>query len=235
MSKLEFLEINRNFKSYYRTLRDVNYYLINDTELDKEQIQATTQVLTKLIYGFIRTNGTLFRDMTSEQYNKEYHMFYDDFFSIIENSGVNNVDFDNFTTLLDEIIGVANSRTDTLRRIKKSMQEDEADDEEDEGLEIKISSEKEDDDEEKDAADEVSVVTGGANVVHDPKDVGVTAERAVNDKIKVGSNKSANVIEKVGIVSNEVKTFDVEELDEEINTFESEDVFHYRPKRKRYR
>jgi hypothetical protein len=49
MIKLDFLEISRNFKSYYQTLRDAHYYLTNDSELSEEELQAVSKVLSKLI------------------------------------------------------------------------------------------------------------------------------------------------------------------------------------------
>ena len=122
MSNLEFLEISRNFKSYYRTLRDVHYYLTNDSELDQEEVPVVSKVLSKLIYGFIRIKGTSFREMDREQFQQEYNLFHQDFLDVIQNCGENNVDFDQFTALIDEIIGIAVKRTKTLGKIKKGRQ-----------------------------------------------------------------------------------------------------------------
>lgn len=123
MSKLDFLEISRNFKSYYRTLRDVHYYLTNDPELNPEELQAVSKVLSKLIYGFIRINGIAFREMNREQYEQEFHLFHKDFLNVIQNSGENNVDFDQFISLIDEIMEIAVKRRNALGKIKKVKQE----------------------------------------------------------------------------------------------------------------
>ncbi|MEH7075696.1 hypothetical protein [Neobacillus drentensis] len=123
MSNLDFLEISRNFKSYYRTLRDVHFYLTNDPELSKEELQAVTKVLSKLIYGFISIKGTSFREMEREQFEQEFNLFHQDFLQVIQNSGENNVSFDDFTSLIDEIIAIAVKRTNTLGKIKKGNQE----------------------------------------------------------------------------------------------------------------
>lgn len=123
MSKLDFLEISRNFKSYYRTLRDVHYYLTNDPELSDEELQAVSKVISKLIYGFIRIKGTSFREMDREQFEDGFNLFHQDFLNVIQYSGENNVDFNQFTSLLDEIIGIAVKRTIALGKIKKVKQE----------------------------------------------------------------------------------------------------------------
>ncbi|MFL6555106.1 MAG: hypothetical protein ACJ8MO_03185, partial [Bacillus sp. (in: firmicutes)] len=103
MSNLEFLEVSQNFKSYYRTLRDVHYYLTNDSEVSQEELQAVSKVLSKLIYGFIPIKGTSFREMDREQFELEFNLFHQDFLNVIKNSGENNVEFDQFTALIDEI------------------------------------------------------------------------------------------------------------------------------------
>lgn len=122
MGKLEFLETNQNFRSYYRTLRDINYFLNSQSELEKDKILVANQVLTKLIFDFIRIDDITFREMKHEQYEKEYRIFQNDFLNIIQSSGENDVDFDDFSALLDEIIGIANLRTDALGKIQKAKQ-----------------------------------------------------------------------------------------------------------------
>ncbi|MEH7334408.1 hypothetical protein V7161_17320 [Neobacillus drentensis] len=137
MSKLEFLEANRNFKSYYKTLRDLNNFLSSSPEL-----QAANQAITQLIFEFIRINGVTFRQMDSSQFEREYQIFQEDFLNVILNSGENNVDFNRFAALLDEIIGIANLRQDALGKIQRTKQESPLgeDDEEssDEAIDINV-------------------------------------------------------------------------------------------------
>ncbi|MCM2532445.1 hypothetical protein NDK43_08665 [Neobacillus pocheonensis] len=254
MSNLEFLEINRNFKNYYKTLRDVNYYLTNDTELEKSQIQATSQVLSKLIYGFIRTNGTMFREMSNEQYDKEYHIFYDDFLSVIKNSGENNVEFDTFTSLIDEIIGIANHRTEALRKIKKSLPEDEIDLEDNVGENV-VKNENETDNTDSDVIDltnevenesdgnnDVNNVVGDIIVAGEDVTVEVKSVNHVVDAVSIEVEGGRDEVEKERIAvvnvmnelegeSNKANAVD----DDEVNEFQSDDLYHYRPKRKRFR
>ncbi|MEH6908383.1 hypothetical protein, partial [Neobacillus drentensis] len=97
MGNLDFLEISRNFKSYYQTLRDVHYYLTNDSEVKQEELEAVSKLLSKLIYGFIRIKGISFREMDREQFEQEFNLFHQDFLNIIQKSGENNVEFDQFT------------------------------------------------------------------------------------------------------------------------------------------
>ena len=123
MSNLDFLEISRNFKSYYQALRDAHYYLRNDPDLSQEELQAVTKVLSKLIYGFIRIKGVSFREMDREQFKQEFNLFHLDFLNVIHNSGENNVEFEQFAALMDEIIGIAVQRTIALGKIEKVKQQ----------------------------------------------------------------------------------------------------------------
>ncbi|MFB5197332.1 hypothetical protein ACE198_20790 [Neobacillus sp. KR4-4] len=119
MSNLDFLEISRNFKSYYQALRDAHYYLRNDPDLSQEELHAVTKVLSKLIYGFIRIKGVSFREMDREQFKQEFNLFHQDFLNVIQNSGENNVEFEQFAALMDEVIGIAVKRTIALGKIEK--------------------------------------------------------------------------------------------------------------------
>ncbi|WP_144548162.1 hypothetical protein [Bacillus sp. X1(2014)] len=123
MSNLDFLEISRNFKSYYQALRDAHYYLRHDPDLSQEELQAVTKVLSKLIYGFIRIKGVSFREMDREQFKQEFNLFHQDFLNVIQNSGENNVEFEQFADLIDEIIGIAVKRTIALGKIEKVKQQ----------------------------------------------------------------------------------------------------------------
>jgi hypothetical protein len=204
MTKLEFLEVNRNFVSYYKTLRDLNYYLTN-SELGQEQINEATTVMTKLIFDFIQTNGTTFRDMDMEKYTKEYEMFHQDFLRIIENSGVNNVDFDEFAGLLDELIQIANHRMTALQKIKTSMQEMELSNEDVEPLENETQEE--------------------------------------NNQLPITQmvleNKPEFTIETIKSDEESTVNSELDDNDEDFESrseiLESDDVFHYRPKRRRFR
>jgi len=212
MSKLEFLEISRNFKSYYRTLRDIHYYLSNDSELNQEELQAVSKVLSKLIYGFIRIKGTFFREMDREQFEQEFNLFHQDFLNVIQKSGENNVDFDQFTALVDELIGIAVKRTNTLGKIKKvkqvwSFEDDEIDEITDD--ESQLGNE----DEDNFTFDKVVDVS---EVNDEIKEVVVDVNE-VNDEIK-------EVVPEVKTISNEVKTFstNLKTFDSNFKTFSTD-------------
>ncbi|MFP5112002.1 hypothetical protein ACSU64_06435 [Bacillaceae bacterium C204] len=217
MSKLEFLEISRNFKSYYRTLRDIHYYLSNDSELNQEELQAVSKVLSKLIYGFIRIKGTFFREMDREQFEQEFNLFHQDFLNVIQNSGENNVDFDQFTALVDELIGIAYKRTNTLGKIKKVKQVWSFDD--DEIAEITDDeSQSGNEDEDNFTFDKVvdEVVVDVSEVNDEIKEVVVDVNE-VNDEIK-------EVVPEVKTISNEVKTFstNLKTFDSNFKTFSTD-------------
>jgi hypothetical protein len=224
MSKLEFLEVTQNFTSYYKTLCDVNYYLSSD--FDQEKLQAASQVMTKLILCFICTNGSTFREWDHEQYEKEYQMFQDDFLTIIQNSGENNVDFDDFAALIDEVIGIANHRMNTLRKIKKTKQETAIESEEIVGQVMES---------------EVELTT---DVINDEINIPII-ENNINEEVEESSDQVENIrtdVEGVKITLGQTSRL-VEDVHkdpddvgidfEEVN--ESDDIFHLRPRRKRYR
>jgi len=237
MSKLKYLEITRNFKSYYQTLRDINYYLNSDSEVDQVKLQATSSVISKLILGFIRTNGKSFREMDREQYEKEFLIFYDDFLSVIQNSGENNVDFEQFAALIDEIIGIAVRRKDTLDKIQKeklgtSVENEEVIEEEgDNSTNI---------DDELLTNKEVSE----ADVPVDDKTDSIivedhTQEEIDNIKLEVevedGSGDANFVEEEDRKLDSDMGYRDKENLDGNINVFESDDNYRFRPRKKRFR
>lgn len=224
MSKLDYLEITRNFRSYYQTLRDANYYLHSDSEVDHDKLNTTTSVLSKLILGFIRTNGTSFREMEREQYEKDFQMFYEDFLSVIQNSGENNVDFDHFTSLIDEIIGIAIKRRNALEKIQKEK--------------LGISEENEDELEEFE------------NQLSDSTEQAITAkveEAIIGDEKVNTTNKSdsVTVAEEINLTEDVLGSDDVEDIKEPFsnqdsdglngNVYESDDNYRFRPKRKRFR
>lgn len=224
MSKLDYLEITRNFKSYYQTLRDANYYLHSDSDVDNEKLKATSIVLSKLILGFIRIDGTSFREMKSDQYEKDFQIFYNDFLSVIQNSGENNVDFDHFTSLIDEIIGIAIKRRNALEKIQKEK--------------LGISEENEDELEEFEKQ------------LSDNTEQTITAkvEKAIIGDEKVNTtNKSDSVTvdEEINLTEDVLGSDDVEDIKEPFsnqdsdglngNVYESDDNYRFRPKRKRFR
>ncbi|MEH7502669.1 hypothetical protein V7152_11735 [Neobacillus drentensis] len=212
MSKLDFLEISRNFKSYYRTLRDVHFYLTNDSELSPLELQAVSKVLSKLIYGFIRIKGTSFREMDREQFEQEFNLFHQDFLNVIQNSGENNVAFNQFTALIDEIIGIAVKRTIALGKIKKVKQESLIEDEEmAEVTDAEWEFSNEDDD---NIADD-EVIVDGIEVIDEIKEV-VPEVEALSTEAETLSTDVETLSTDVETLGTEVKTFS-----SDLKTFDS--------------
>ncbi|MEH7377712.1 hypothetical protein [Neobacillus drentensis] len=234
MSNFDFLQISRNFKSYYQTLRDVHYYLTNDSDLSEEELQAVSKVLSKLIYGFIRIKGTSFREMDREQFEQEFNLFHQDFLKVIQTSGENYVDFDQFTALIDEIIGIAVKRTNALGKIIKVKQQPLIED--DEIIEVtedeaQLSNENEDD-----VADE-EVVVDVIEVMDEIKEevpevithstelkTFNTELKTFNTELKNFSTDDETLSTDGEILSTDVKTFstDVETLSNEVEGVQDE-------------
>ncbi|MGF6949679.1 myosin heavy subunit [Neobacillus sp. B4I6] len=200
MNNFDFLEISRNFKSYYQTLRDVHYYLTNDSDLSEEELQAVSKVLSKLIYGFIRIKGTSFREMDSEQFEQEFNLFHQDFLKVIQTSGENNVDFDQFTALIDEIIGIAVMRTNALGKIIKVKQQSLVED------------------------DEMDEVTEDEAELSNDNEDNVADEEVVVEVIEV-IDEIKEEIPEVRTLSSELKTFNTElkTFNTELKSFSTDD------------
>jgi hypothetical protein len=237
MSKLNYLEITWNFKSYYQTLRDINYYLNSDAEVDHVKLKATSSVISKLILGFIRTNGTSFREMDREKYEKEFLIFYDDFLSVIQNSGENNVDFEQFTALIDEIIGIAIRRKDALDKIQKEKLGNSVENEE---VIEEVGDHFSNIDEELLTKKEVSKADVPVNdkidniIVEDQKQEEVD-NKNVEVEIENGSDDANFVEEEDRDLDSDTGHRNNENLDGNINVFESDDNYRFRPRKKRFR
>ncbi|MGG3564897.1 hypothetical protein ABES03_25185 [Neobacillus rhizosphaerae] len=243
MSKLNYLEITRNFKSYYQTLRDINYYLNSDSEVDHVKLQATSSIISKLILGFIRTNGTSFREMDREKYEKEFLIFYDDFLSVIQNSGENNVDFEQFTALIDEIIGIAVRRKDALDKIQKeklgTSVENEEVIEEDNNHISTIDNELLTNDEvsvhEVPVDDTIDSITVEDHQQEEVENKNVEIDVEVEREVENGTGDATIVEEEDKNVDSDMGFRNKENLDGTINVFESDDNYRFRPRKKRFR
>ncbi len=132
MDNLRYLEITRAFNNYYKTLRDMNVYLQNDPDVDEEELRTASLVISRLIFEFIRVDGTTFLDMNSEEFEMDYQIFKGDFLNIIQSSGEQNVDFEELTELVDDLLEIADRRAETLGKINRGFVEDLFEDEDDE-------------------------------------------------------------------------------------------------------
>jgi hypothetical protein len=190
--------------------------------------------LSKLIYGFIRIKGTSFREMDREQFEQEFNLFHQDFLKVIQTSGENYVDFDQFTALIDEIIGIAVKRTNALGKIIKVKQQPLIED--DEIIEVtedeaQLSNENEDD-----VADE-EVVVDVIEVMDEIKEevpevithstelkTFNTELKTFNTELKTFSTDDENLSTDGEILSTDVKTFstDVQTLSNEVEGVQDE-------------
>ncbi|MCL6572250.1 MAG: hypothetical protein K6T88_11285 [Bacillus sp. (in: Bacteria)] len=200
--------------------------------------------------------------MNREQYEKEFHLFYDDFLCVIQNSGENNLEFDHFTALVDELIGIAIHRQDTLGKIKKVSKGQLTDNKEiiaDENYpEVVLDTEAKED---VDVSD--SVLGAAAEALEDEVVVGsvdeveiIVAEGNIGDvktsgvdhtensaKVVTVEHKGENMTGKASFDLEEEKTdvIDVfmdkknEVITSDVNNYESEDNYRFRPRRRKYR
>ena len=243
MSKLKYLEITRNFKSYYQTLRDINYYLNSDSEVDQVKLQATSSVISKLILGFIRTNGKSFREMDREQYEKEFLIFYDDFLNVIQNSGENNVDFEQFAALIDEIIGIAVRRKNALDKIQKeklgtSVENEEVIEEEGDhfsNIDDELMTNDEVSEPEVPVEDKIDSITVEDNQQEEIDNKNVEVVVVVEVESENGTGDANFVEEEDRKLDSDMGFRDKENLDGNINVFESDDNYRFRPRKKRFR
>jgi glutamine synthetase type III len=111
--------------SYYITLCHVYYFYVSEdnSEKEKEQADGTIQTLSSLIFHAINIEGTTIREMDNEQYVKDYKRFYSDIMGAIQSCCKNEVDFDVFLQIIDEIIGAAIGLATAFDKLSKIKEE----------------------------------------------------------------------------------------------------------------
>jgi glutamine synthetase type III len=106
--------------SYYVTLCHVYYFHVgeNDSEKEKQQAEATIETISSLIFHAINIEGTTIREMDNEQYVREFKRFYNDIIEAIQECCKNEVDYDVFLEIIDEIIGAARKIATALHKLQ---------------------------------------------------------------------------------------------------------------------
>jgi glutamine synthetase type III len=111
MANLKHLKIDNDdtLSSYYITLCHVYYFHVSDDNSEKEKLQAesTIETICSLLFHAINIEGTTIREMDNERYVKEYKRFYNDIIDAIRECSKNEVDFEIFIEIIDDIIGAA--------------------------------------------------------------------------------------------------------------------------------
>jgi hypothetical protein len=208
MSNLDFLEVNPNFKIYYQTLRDANYYFRNRPEL-----LGTNQIIAELLLNFIGVNGTTFRDMNPEEYERDYRIFEDDFLDVIENSALNNVEFQTFAGLIDEIIGIARMRANALQKMNRRNEDNLLED-------VEIVMVPNDEDLPNGPSEIYVTISDGNNLVEDENDEESVVE--MNQYILDDQNDEESFVEMNQVILNDqndeedVEEFVEEDVDEDV-------------------
>ncbi|MFE8699374.1 hypothetical protein ACFYKX_01925 [Cytobacillus sp. FJAT-54145] len=128
MAELKYLQIDDNLESYYITLCDIYFYHVSQSssEDEKTKTAGTIDQISSLIFHAITVGGTTIREMDNEKYEKEYKRFYNDIMSAIKECSENDVVFDSFLEIIDEIVGAAlklASAFEKLGKIKEENQE----------------------------------------------------------------------------------------------------------------
>jgi glutamine synthetase type III len=131
MAKLKHLKFETDdpLQSYYITLCHVYYFNVLEDNTEKEKIQneSTIETISSLIFHAINIEGTTIREMDNKQYVREYKRFYKDIMVAIKESCKNEVDFDVFLEIIDEIIGAAiklATAFNKLETVKETYSED---------------------------------------------------------------------------------------------------------------
>jgi hypothetical protein len=111
MAKLNYLQLDddQQLFSYYITLCHVYYFNVSDENTEKENqvAEGTVETISSLIFHAINIQGTTIREMDNDTYEKEYKRFYNDIMNAIKECCKNEVDFNDFLEILDEILGAA--------------------------------------------------------------------------------------------------------------------------------
>lgn len=127
MANLKHLQIDNDdpLHSYYITLCHVYYFHVSDDNSDKEKLQAegTIETICSLLFHAINIEGTTIREMDNERYVKEYKRFYNDIIDAIQECCKNEVVFDVFLEIIDEIIGAALTLASAFQKLQSVKEE----------------------------------------------------------------------------------------------------------------
>ncbi|HLO11419.1 MAG TPA: hypothetical protein VK190_04105 [Pseudoneobacillus sp.] len=138
MVKLAHLQIESDdpLYSYYITLCHVYYFNVSDDHSEKEKLQAeaTIDSISNLIFHAINIEGTTIREMDNERYQKEYKRFYKDIMIAIKECCKNEVDYDEFLGIIDEIIGAAIKLASAFNKITSIKEQEDNEEEIDEEI-----------------------------------------------------------------------------------------------------
>jgi CRISPR/Cas system-associated endonuclease Cas3-HD len=112
MAQLKHIHIEEedHLYSYYLTLCHVYYFYVidnNESKEEKGKTEGTVEMICSLIFHAINIEGTTIREMDTEEYNKKYKRFYHDMITVIKECCKNEVEYEDFLEILDEIVGAA--------------------------------------------------------------------------------------------------------------------------------
>lgn len=127
MANLKYLQLDNDdpLNSYYITLCHVYYFHVSDDNSEKEKLQAegTIETICSLLFHAINIEGTTIREMDNERYVKEYKRFYNDIIDAIRECCKNEVDFEIFLEIIDEIIGAAHTLANAINKLHSVKEE----------------------------------------------------------------------------------------------------------------
>jgi L-rhamnose mutarotase len=127
MANLKHLQIDPDdpLYSYYLTLCHVYYFHVSDDNSEEEKLRAegTIETICSLLFHAINIEGTTIREMDNERYVKEHKRFYNDIIDTIRECSRNEVDFEIFLEILDDIIGAALTLANAFQKLQ-SVKED---------------------------------------------------------------------------------------------------------------
>jgi glutamine synthetase type III len=126
MANLKHLQIDHDdpLNSYYITLCHVYYFHVTDenSEKEKHQAEGTIETICSLLFHAINIEGTTIREMDNERYVKEYKRFYNDIIDAIRECCKNEVDFEIFLEIIDEIIGAALTLANAFNKLQSEKE-----------------------------------------------------------------------------------------------------------------
>jgi glutamine synthetase type III len=127
MANLKHLQIDNDdpLNSYYITLCHVYYFHVSDdnSESEKQKADDTIETICSLLFHAINIEGTTIREMDNEIYVKQYKRFYNDIIDAIQECSKNEVDFEVFLEIIDEIIGAATTLANAFNKLQSVKEE----------------------------------------------------------------------------------------------------------------
>ncbi|WP_462410849.1 hypothetical protein [Neobacillus sp. Marseille-QA0830] len=121
--ELNYLSPTKLLEDIYLTLCSVYEDEQHYSEEEKKAIQVTKEHLTKKVMNEFVVDEEYFLTMDPNDFKKGYGMLEHDFINLIKGCSENNIDYDSFLQVMDQLISSAKMRMNAYDLLNERIQE----------------------------------------------------------------------------------------------------------------